>query len=117
MVTSRAKDLIIRNGENISPKEIEDLLITEPNIADIAVVGLPDPRTGDAPVPSSFPAMARRRTSMICAGCWPTTGWRRSKAPEEVAIWDTLAQERRFLRQRYLKHRIRAQLMEERACQ
>lgn len=47
VVTGRAKDLIIRNGENISPKEVEDLLLTHPQIAEVAIVGLPDPRTGE----------------------------------------------------------------------
>ena len=47
MVTGRAKDIIIRNGENISPKEVEDLLIGHPAIAEIAVVGVPDERTGE----------------------------------------------------------------------
>ncbi len=41
VVTGRAKDIIIRNGENISPKEIEDILIGHPGIAEIAVVGRP----------------------------------------------------------------------------
>ncbi len=42
VVTGRAKDLIIRNGENISPKEIEDILAGHPGIAEIAIVGVPD---------------------------------------------------------------------------
>ena len=47
VVTGRAKDIIIRNGENISPKEIEDILVGHPGIAEIAVVGVPDERTGE----------------------------------------------------------------------
>ena len=47
VVTGRAKDIIIRNGENISPKEVEDILIGHPQIAEVAIVGLPDPRTGE----------------------------------------------------------------------
>ena len=47
VVTGRAKDIIIRNGENISPKEIEDILVGHPGIAEVAVVGLPDARTGE----------------------------------------------------------------------
>ena len=47
VVTGRAKDIIIRNGENISPKEVEDLLVGHPGIAEIAVVGVPDERTGE----------------------------------------------------------------------
>jgi cyclohexanecarboxylate-CoA ligase len=46
-ITGRLKDVIIRNGENISAKEIEDLLFTHPLIADVAVIGLPDPRVGE----------------------------------------------------------------------
>ncbi|MGH3640629.1 MAG: AMP-binding protein, partial [Mycobacterium sp.] len=47
VVTGRAKDVIIRNGENISPKEIEDLLIGHPSIVEVAIVGVPDVRTGE----------------------------------------------------------------------
>ena len=47
VVTGRAKDIIIRNGENISPKEVEDILVGHPQVAEIAIVGLPDARTGE----------------------------------------------------------------------
>lgn len=47
VVTGRLKDVIIRNGENISAKEVEDLLFEHPAIADVAVIGLPDERTGE----------------------------------------------------------------------
>jgi acyl-CoA synthetase (AMP-forming)/AMP-acid ligase II len=47
VITGRLKDVIIRNGENISAKEVEDLLYTHPKVADVAVIGLPDPRTGE----------------------------------------------------------------------
>src|SRR5437016_5104973 len=43
----RAKDMIIRGGENIYPKEVEDFLHTHPKIADAYVVGLPDARLGE----------------------------------------------------------------------
>ncbi|HYA67992.1 MAG TPA: AMP-binding protein, partial [Acidimicrobiales bacterium] len=46
-ITGRLKDVIIRNGENISAKEVEDLLFTHPKVADAAVVGVPDDRTGE----------------------------------------------------------------------
>ena len=46
-ITGRLKDIIIRKGENISAKEVEDLLFTHPKIADVAVIGLPDPRSGE----------------------------------------------------------------------
>ena len=46
-ITGRLKDIIIRKGENISAKEIEDLLYTHPKVADVAVIGLPDPSLGE----------------------------------------------------------------------
>jgi acyl-CoA synthetase (AMP-forming)/AMP-acid ligase II len=46
-ITGRLKDIIIRKGENISAKEIEDLLYTHPKVADVAVIGLPDPAVGE----------------------------------------------------------------------
>ncbi|MEN8161326.1 MAG: AMP-binding protein [Myxococcota bacterium] len=46
-ITGRLKDVIIRKGENISAKEIEDLLYTHPKVADAAVIGLPDPALGE----------------------------------------------------------------------
>jgi acyl-CoA synthetase (AMP-forming)/AMP-acid ligase II len=46
-ITGRLKDVIIRKGENISAKEVEDLLFTHPRVADVAVIGLPDPDSGE----------------------------------------------------------------------
>jgi len=46
-ITGRLKDVIIRKGENISAKEVEDLLYPHPAIEDVAVIGLPDERTGE----------------------------------------------------------------------
>jgi len=46
-ITGRLKDVIIRKGENISAKEIEDLLYQHPKVADVAAIGLPDPKSGE----------------------------------------------------------------------
>jgi len=46
-ITGRLKDIIIRKGENISAKEIEDLLFAHPSVADAAVIGLPDDKSGE----------------------------------------------------------------------
>jgi fatty-acyl-CoA synthase len=46
-ITGRAKDMIIRGGENIYPREIEEFLYTHPKIAEIHVAGLPDERLGE----------------------------------------------------------------------
>ena len=42
VVTGRLKDVIIRHGENISAKEVEDLVYQHTSVADVAVVGIPD---------------------------------------------------------------------------
>ncbi|MFB7502217.1 class I adenylate-forming enzyme family protein [Streptomyces broussonetiae] len=47
VLTGRMKDVIIRKGENISAKEIEDLLAAHPAVADAAVIGLPDADRGE----------------------------------------------------------------------
>src|SRR5579872_442588 len=47
-ITGRAKDMIIRGGENIYPREIEEFLYSHPKIADVQVVGLPDERLGES---------------------------------------------------------------------
>ena len=44
---ARLKDIVIRGGENIYPKEIEDFLHKHPKIADVYVVGIPDTRMGE----------------------------------------------------------------------
>ncbi len=49
-LVDRVKDLIIRGGENIYPKEIEDVLYTHPALLEAAVVGQPDPVFGEQPV-------------------------------------------------------------------
>ena len=46
-VTGRAKDMIIRGGENIYPREVEEFLYTHPKIAEVHVTGLPDDRLGE----------------------------------------------------------------------
>jgi len=46
-IVGRSKDMIIRGGENIYPREIEEFLYTHPAIADVQVIGVPDERYGE----------------------------------------------------------------------
>ncbi len=46
-ITGRLKDMIIRGGENIYPREIEEFLYTHPDVADVQVIGVPDERFGE----------------------------------------------------------------------
>jgi acyl-CoA synthetase (AMP-forming)/AMP-acid ligase II len=107
VVTGRAKDLIIRNGENIAPKEIEDLLIGHPGVAEIAIVGLPDPRTGERAcavvVPNGRPEPDVDSLRVFLQ----SQGVAIFKAPEQVVIWDALP---RNDAGKVLKHQIQAAL-------
>ena len=46
-ITGRVKDMIIRGGENVYPREIEEFLYTHPAVSDVQVVGVPDARMGE----------------------------------------------------------------------
>jgi fatty-acyl-CoA synthase len=46
-ITGRLKDMIIRGGENIYPRELEDVLSSHPGVAAVAVVGVPDDTWGE----------------------------------------------------------------------
>jgi cyclohexanecarboxylate-CoA ligase len=63
-LTGRVKDIIIRKGENISAKEVEDVLYAHPKVGDVAVIGLPD----------------RERGERVCAVVETAAG-RRSRSP------------------------------------
>ncbi len=107
VVTGRAKDVIIRNGENISAKEVEDLLADHPGIAEIAVVGLPDERTGERACAVIVPAGAARPDVASLLARLQSKGVAKFKAPEQVVIWDALPKNDAG---KVLKHRIRAAL-------
>jgi fatty-acyl-CoA synthase len=75
-VTGRVKDMIIRGGLNLYPREIEDLLFDHPAIAEAAIVGIPDEKWGeqvgavvrlregvDRPDPAELRAWCRERIS------------------------------------------------------
>ena len=77
-ITGRLKDIIIRHGENISTKEVEDLLFTWLDVADVAVFGGPDDRTGERVVAAIVaPPQPRRQGPQA-----PTSG--RPPTPRRV---------------------------------
>lgn len=106
VLTGRAKDIIIRKGENISAKEIEDLLHAHPAVGDAAVVGLPDPERGervcavvvqrDGTEPLTLEAMASHLRS---------EGLSTHKLPEQLELVDALP--RNDTLRKVLKHKLR----------
>jgi cyclohexanecarboxylate-CoA ligase len=109
VVTGRAKDVIIRNGENISAKEVEDLLAEHPGIAEIAVVGLPDERTGERACAVIVPAGTPSPDVASLLALLQSKGVAKFKAPEQVVVWDALPKNDAG---KILKHQIRAALTE-----
>lgn len=107
VINGRAKDIIIRNGENISPKEVEDILVSHPQIAEIAIVGIPDTKTGERACAvivakgTDTPNVDSLRSYLKALGVASF------KAPEQVAIWDSLPKNDAG---KVLKHQIRATL-------
>ena len=90
VVTGRIKDLIIRNGENIAPKEVEDLLVYHPAIAEIAIVGIPDTRTGERAVAVIVPRGGCHPDVAALAEHLAAQGVARFKYPEQVELRETL---------------------------
>jgi len=86
VITGRKKDLIIRSGENLSPKEIEDALHTHPAIAVAAVVGMPSRRTGEGVC--AFVVLHKGNTIDLAEidRHLATVGLSRRKVPERLEI-------------------------------
>ncbi|MFE1950761.1 class I adenylate-forming enzyme family protein [Streptomyces sp. NPDC059524] len=108
VLTGRAKDIIIRKGENISAKEIEDLLHAHPAVQDAAVIGLPDPERGErvcavlelrpgTPEPTLPDLTAYLRTE----------GLSTFKLPEQLEILPTLPRNETL--RKTLKYKLREQ--------
>jgi cyclohexanecarboxylate-CoA ligase len=89
MITGRVKDIIIRNAENISATEIEDALHLHPKIADVAVIALPDERTGERACAVVKLADGVDSISLVEIGehC-RELGLARQKVPEQLELVD-----------------------------
>jgi acyl-CoA synthetase (AMP-forming)/AMP-acid ligase II len=90
VVTGRAKDIIIRLGENIAPKEIEDILIHHPAVAEIAIVGLPDARTGERACAVIVPAAGLAPDVAMLGAYLEAQGVAKFKIPEQVVLQNSL---------------------------
>jgi acyl-CoA synthetase (AMP-forming)/AMP-acid ligase II len=90
-ITGRVKDIIIRNMENVSAKEVEDVLFSHPDVADVAVIGVPDPKTGErvcAVVVPKDPASPPDLASIVAHA--REQGLMTQKLPERLEVVDAL---------------------------
>ncbi|MCW2620481.1 MAG: acyl-CoA synthetase (AMP-forming)/AMP-acid ligase [Frankiales bacterium] len=91
VLTGRLKDVIIRNMENVSPLEVETALLGHPDVADVAVEGVPDARTGErvCAVVVLSPGAAPMDVAAAAAWC-RAQGLMAQKLPERVELVEAL---------------------------
>ena len=89
-IVGRQKDIIIRGGENISAKEIEDQLFEHPAIADAAVVSAPDPVLGELVCAVVVPAPGASITLPELVEWLTARRMARQKRPERLLLLDEL---------------------------
>lgn len=85
-VTGRLKDIVIRGGENISAKEIEDLLAEHPAVGEVAVVGMPDALLGERACAFVQPRRGARLTFEEMAAFLASREIARQKIPERLEV-------------------------------
>jgi acyl-CoA synthetase (AMP-forming)/AMP-acid ligase II len=90
VITGRVKDIIIRKGENISAKEVEDLLFTHPKVADVAVIGLPDPSSGERACAVVVAKEGEAPSFEEVQGFLKEKGLRIQAIPEQLEVVDAL---------------------------
>jgi cyclohexanecarboxylate-CoA ligase len=89
-ITGRYKDIIIRGGENISAKEIEDHLFGHPKIADVAVVATPDPVLGERVCAVVVPEADETITLADLTEWLSAARFAKQKLPERLIVLDEL---------------------------
>ena len=113
VLTGRLKDIIIRKGENISAKEIEDLLYAHPQVGDVAVIGLPDRERGErvcAVVEAPPGADATRRSTRWSPTC-ADAGLIRFRRSPSSSRWSSALPRNETLR-KVLKYQLRERFAE-----
>lgn len=107
-IAGRRKDLIVRGGENISAKEVEDLLLRHPSVTDVAVVGIPDELMGERACAVVIPTGERPALAELTAHL-SRSSIARQKFPEALWIVETFP---RTASGKVQKFQLRAQLLE-----
>ncbi|MGE6762694.1 acyl-CoA synthetase [Corallococcus interemptor] len=88
-IEGRAKDLIISGGENIHPSEVESVLAGHPDVAEVAVIGVPDPKWGEVPRALVVPRPGAAPTLETLVG-FSTGRLARYKLPRTLRLLEAL---------------------------
>ncbi len=88
-ITGRSSDMFISGGSNVYPREIEERILLHPDIAEAAVLGMPDPKWGEVGVAVCV-ARPGADPGSIDLGAWLTGRLARYKIPRRVVFWDAL---------------------------
>jgi acyl-CoA synthetase (AMP-forming)/AMP-acid ligase II len=107
-LTGRLKDVIIRKGENISAKEVEDVLYAHPKVGDVAVIGLPDRERGErvCAVVETAPGQQPITFDEMVTWC-KEAGLMLQKVPEQLEVMDKLPRNATL---KVLKYQLRDEL-------
>ncbi len=89
-ITGRVKDIVIRNAENISVVEVEELLYRHPDVVEAAVLGMPDPRTGERVVAVVVLREGRKVELTDIREHCRLQGLAVQKCPEQLEVVDVL---------------------------
>lgn len=110
-IRGRLKDIIIRGGQNISAREVEDLLVEHPAIQRVAVVGKPHERLGETAAAVVVLRAGAELTLDEMVDFLKQRGISRYKLPEALVIWHTLPETPSGKVQKYLirEHLSRAE--------
>jgi acyl-CoA synthetase (AMP-forming)/AMP-acid ligase II len=90
VITGRKKDIIIRSGENISPKEVEDVLATHPAVVDVAIVAMPSAATGEKGCAFIICRPGQSIDLVAIRQFLDSAGLARQKFPEHLVLVDDL---------------------------
>jgi acyl-CoA synthetase (AMP-forming)/AMP-acid ligase II len=104
LITDRKKDIIIRGGENISSKEVENILLGLPSVAEAAVVAAPDDRMGEVVRACVVLRAGAALTLDDVRDYFADAGIARQKTPERLTLHDALP---RNASGKVLKHVLR----------
>ena len=104
LITDRKKDIIIRGGENIASREVEDLLHGHPAVAEVAVVAAPDERMGE--IVRAYVALRPGASLALkdVSAYFAAAGVARQKTPEQLVLVEMLP---RNATGKVLKHELR----------